>query len=197
MKKAKNVLAIIAIVLGVVAAILAVGLPFIDGLLAKIPYGDAFANIGPHFNNMFSNLKDFFAFGWFGEISSHILELGLLIGAGIGLVLFIVLLVLMCCKKHVKGLGWWFPMLIIFVVCLAVVGGNKLNNAGYATASSVEIAYVGNAGTYVAMVAAVLFILSVIFYMVYVCKAREKAKKADSMREAALAKIDALLGGNK
>ncbi|MBQ0008853.1 MAG: hypothetical protein KBS97_01025 [Firmicutes bacterium] len=197
MKKAKNVFAIIAIVFGVVAAILAVGLPFIDGLLAKIPYGDAFANIGPHFNNMFNNLKELFTFGWFGEISSHILELGILIAGGIGLVLFIVLLVLMCCKKHVKGLGWWFPMLIIFVVSVAVVGGNKLNNAGYDTKSFVEVAYIGNAGTYVAMAAGALFILSVIFYMVYVCKARKNQKKADSARQAAIAKIDALLGGNK
>ena len=197
MKKAKNVFAIIAIVFGVVAAILAVGLPFIDGLLAKIPYGEAFANIGPHFQNMFNNIKSLFTFGWFGDLSNHIFDLATIIVAGVGLVLFIVLLVLMCCKKHVKGLGWWIPMLIIFAVSVAVVGGNKLDNAGYVLKSYNEMVYIGNIGTYLAIAAAALFILASIFYMVYVCKARKNQKKVDEAKSAAIAKIDALLGGNK
>ena len=197
MKKAKNVFAIIAIVLGVVAALLAVGLPFIDGIIAKIPYGDAFKNIGGQVQAMWKNLLDLFTFGWFGDLANHILDLVIVAVAGIGLVLFIVLLVLMCCKKHVKGLGWWIPMLIIFALCIAVAGGNKLNNAGYAVTSYVEVAYIGQAATWVAIGAAALFILSVLFYMCYVCKEKKNAKKVDDAKAAAIAKIDALLGGNK
>ena len=197
MKKAKNALAIIAIVFGVIAAVLAVGLPFVDAVAAGTAYGEAFGKIGPHFTNIFNNLKALFGFGWFGELSSHILELGVLIAGGIGLVLLIVLFILMLCKKHAKGLGWWFPILIIFLLSVAVVGGNKFDNAGYAVTSYVEIAYIGNIGTYLAIAAAALFIVASIFYMVYVCKASKKAKQVQSAREAALAKIESLLGGNK
>ena len=197
MKKAKNVFAIIAIVLGVVAVVLTVGLPFIDGLLARQPFGEAFALIGPHFQNMFGNVKELLTFGWFGDLANHIFDLAVVIVAGIGLVLFIVLLVLMCCKKHVKGLGWWFPMLIIFAASVLAVAGVKLDNAGYKVTSFEEVALIGKIGAYVAIAAAALFILSVVFYMCYVCIARKNQKKVGEAKAAAIAKIDALLGGNK
>lgn len=196
MKKAKNAFAIVAFVLGAVAVILAAGLPLIDFILAGKPYADAFGAIGAHFQNMLTGAKDLFGFGWFGDLGNHLAELVALILGGVGLVLFIVLLVLMCCKKHVKGLGWWIPMLLVFALSVLLVGVYRFDFAKYELSSYQELSYLGYAATIVAIAAAACFILSSIFYIVYVCKASKKAKVSDA-RKAALAKIESLLGGNK
>lgn len=197
MKIAKNVFAIIAIILAAVAAILAVGLPVIDAILAQ-QLGTIGSALNAHLTNLLESIKGFVTFGWISaDLGAHLIELVALGIGGVGLILFIVLFILMLCKKHAKGLGWFFPMLILFVLSIAVIAANKFDNAGFPLTSFNEVAYFGNAGTIVAIVAAVLFILSVIFYMAYVCKARKVQKKVQAAREAAIAKIDALLGGNK
>ena len=197
MKKAKNAFAIIAIILAVVAAILAVGLPAIDAILAQ-QLGTIGSALSTHLQNLLNSIKGFVTFGWISaDIGAHLIEFVALGIGGVGVILFIVLFILMLCKKHAKGLGWFFPMLILFVLSVAVIAANKFDNAGYAVTSFVEVAYFGKAGTIVAIVAGALFILSVIFYMVYVCKARKAQKKVQAARNAAIAKIDALLGGNK
>ncbi len=197
MKKAKNVLAIMAILLSVIAVMIVVGFPFADNILAKKSYGDAFASIKPHLKNMFFNCTDLFKFGWFSNIAGHIPELVISIVGLIGTVLFIVLLILMFAKKHVRGLGWWFPMFIFFAISSGVVVGNKFNNAGYPIAATRKLAILGNCATYIAIASGVLLMLSTLFYMIYICKARKSEKKLDSAKEAVIAKIDSLLGGNK
>ena len=123
----------------------------------------------------------------------------------VGIVLLIVLLIIMLCKKHAKGLGWWFVLLV--VVLLGTVVASVYSSPNYFmdaevqsnvfVCNVVESKYFGLAGLILAVAAVGLVILASIFYIVYVCKARSNEKKVDSAREAAIAKIDALLGGNK
>ena len=194
MKKAKNALAIIAFVVAVLAALLAIGLPILDGILIQQV---EMADLQNHLTQgMFENIKGFFVFDWFNDIANHIPELIGLCLAGVGIVLFIILFVFMLVKKHAKGLGWFFPMLIVYLLAVVVVIANKFDNAGYSVRSYVEVATFGQVATYASIGAAGLFILADVFYIVYVCKAR-KAEVVDDARQKAIAKIESLLGGNK
>lgn len=199
MKKAKNVLAIIALSLGVVAALCVVGIPVLEALLIGKPYNEAMASIP--FEVMKTNIAGLFNFGeLFADVKANIIPLVTLALGAVGVVLFIVLLVLMICKKHVKGLGWWFPLLIVFALSVLVLGGCRLNLAGYEVQTSQlqpALPAIAKAIGFVEIGVLVLMILSVIFYMVYVCKARKSEKKVEKAKSDAIARIDALLGGNR
>ena len=208
MKKAKNAFAIIGIVFAVIAAALLVLHPVIDGLAAGLTEGAPGAMGFPDYlplliervQGLTSN------FDWISNFNADTLLVyyPLLAGA-VGVVLFIVLFIFLLCKKHAKGLGWFFPMLILFAMATVVA-------SVYVIPSSLYEAYLAKAGTSMfvaaisqylflgglicALVAMGSFVLASIFYIVYVCKARKNQKKVDSAREAALAKIESLLGGN-
>lgn len=199
MKKAKNALAIIAIVLGVVAALCVVGIPVLEALLLGKPYNEAMSSIP--FEAMKGNVANLFKFGeLFADVKANLIPLVTLALGAVGVVLFIVLLVLMICKKHVKGLGWWFPMLIVFALSFLALGGCRLDLAGYAAQTEQLqpiLPTLAKAIGFVEIGVLALMILSLIFYMVYVCKARKHQKKVAEAKSAAIARIDALLGGNK
>ena len=185
MKKAKNAFAIIAIVFGVIAAALLMLHPVIDGLCAGLTEGAgtpiAYAE---HFDNVLKRIPALFDVTWFSSFSLEALKVhfALLLGA-LGVIILLVLLILMLCKKHAKGLGWWIPMLIVFA--LAVIVASVYTNPGslvgeYEAAGKLavnEMKYFELSGLISAIVSAALFIIAAIFYMVYVCKARSKEKK--------------------
>lgn len=198
MKKAKNAFAVIAIVLAVIAAVLTIGLPYVDLVIGKLmrhPTGGV--DFGAYFGPFKDNLLAIFKFDYFSSLGDHVAELVVLGLAGVGAILFIVLFILMLAKKHAKGLGWWFPMLIIFAASVGILAGGRFDNAGFEAHFSItELPIFGKVGCFVAIGAAAFMLLAVILYMAYVCAARANAKKVDSAREAALAKIESLLGGN-
>lgn len=215
MKKAKNAFAIIGIILAVVAAAVLVLHPVIENLAASLSEEGVECPIkfGDYINDIVvEGAKLLFNFEWINDFSVEALKTNFpIIILAVGGVLFIVLFILMLCKKHAKGLGWWVPMLVLFVLSVVTASVyvkvssdynltsdyliDLLIDAGIFNYSITQIlGWVGLVGS---LVAAASFILSSIFYMVYVCQARSKAKKVNSAREAALAKIESLLGGNK
>lgn len=202
MKKAKNVFAIIAIAFGVIATALLLLHPVIDGVAVGMTQGAAPAMAyGEYFNNVIGRVKSMFDFGWITSFSLEGLKThaGLVAGA-VGLIVLIVLFILMLCKKHAKGLGWWFPLLVVLLLSTIVTSvymvPDYFMNAPGVTAVE-QTKYFGLGGLIVAFAAIALVVVTSILYMIYVCKARKSQKKADSARQAAIAKIDALLGGNK
>ena len=215
MKKAKNAFAIIGIVFAVIAAALLALHPVIDGIAAGLTEGASAAMGFPDYLSLLTErLGGLFSnFDWISNFSVETLKVyyPLLAGA-VGVVLFIVLFIFLLCKKHAKGLGWFFPMLILFVLSIAVatvyVKPNDFFGAYSAKCTELGCSYnlisegmavnqlMALVGLCVALASAGFFILAGIFYIIYVCKARKNAKKVDSAREAALAKIESLLGGN-
>lgn len=202
MRKAKNVFAILAIVFGVIATALLMLHPVIDGVAVGMTEGAAPAMAyGDYFNTVIERIKSMFDFGWITSFSLDGLKshAGLVAGV-VGLIVLIVLFILMLCKKHAKGLGWWFPLLVILLLSTVVTSvymvPDYLMNVPGVTAVE-QTKYFGLGGLIVAFIAIALVVVASILYMVYVCKARKTAKKVDDARAAAIAKIDALLGGNK
>ena len=208
MKKAKNAFAIIGIVLAVIAAALLVLHPVIDGIAAGMTEGANPAMPFSDYLNFLLNdrLPELAKFDWISNFNEETLKVyyPLLAGA-VGVVLFIVLFIFLLCKKHAKGLGWFFPMLVLFVLATAVASvyviPNWLYDVYFAKAGTAFIAqvsqYLFTAGLICALVAMASFVLASIFYIVYACKARKTQKKIAENREAAIAKIDSILGGTK
>mgnify|MGYP003315010361 CR=1 FL=1 len=208
MKKAKNAFAIIGIILAVVAAALLVLHPVIDGIAASLTEG---APAAMPFSDYLNFLKDdrlpeLLKFDWISNFNAEALKVyyPMLAGA-VGLVLFVVLFIFLLCKKHAKGLGWFFPMLILFalatiVACFYAIP-NSLYDAYLAKAGSGFVAvvtqYLFYAGFICALVAMGSFVLASVFYIVYVCKARKTQKKIAENKKAAIAKIESILGGAK
>ena len=218
MKKAKNAFAIIGIIFAVIAAALLMLIPVIDGLglventVPAIPFGE-------YLNLVIARIPEVYNFGWISAFSLEALKVNFpIVVAAVGVILLLVLFILMLCKRHAKGLGWFFSMLILFaasiVVASVVVKPSPLFEEFYkvcipegATEAKYLVIAIGEnlyleqllmLGALIgALVAAGAFILASIFYMAYVCAERKKAKKANSMKKAALDKIESLLGGNK
>lgn len=208
MKKAKNALAIIGIVFAVIAAALLVLHPVIDGVAAALSEDPTPAmGFGEYLGLVTGRIPQLFDFGWISSFSLDALKINFpIIVAAVGVILLIVLLIIMLCKKHAKGLGWWVVMLVMLGVSVVVasvyvkpnnfydVYFGKVQELSYS--SFVVNKYLFIAGLVCAIVASAAIIIASIFYMVYVCKASKKAKKVDDARNAALAKIESLLGGN-
>ena len=207
MKKAKNVFAILGFCLVGVATVLLMLHPVIDGIASNMSGGSGSMPYGEYFNDVvLERVKLFFNFEWFKAFSEGIKVGYPMLVAFAGVALLIVLLIVMICKKHAKGLGWWIPMLIVLVLGVTVASvyiKPKLYD-DYLLISKLKGYYVVNVtewlmlGSLIAVLAGVgCLLLSAVFYIVYVCKASAKAKKINDARQAAIAKIDALLGGNK
>lgn len=214
MKKAKNVFAIIGIALAVIAAAVLVLHPVIESLVASISENGVkplFDFSGFLEDVVVEGAKLLFNFKWLDNFKIEALLANFpIIILAVGGVLFIVLFILMLCKKHAKGLGWFFPMLVLFVLSVIVSSvyvkvTEKQVTFELLTDLLIDVEafnypvtiYLGWGGLIGSLVAAACLILSTIFYMIYVCQSRKTAKKVDSAREAALAKIESLLGGNK
>lgn len=208
MKKAKNALAIVGIVFAVIAAALLVLHPVIDGVAAALSEDPTPAmGFGEYLGLVTGRIPQLIDFGWISSFSLDALKINFpIIVAAVGVILLIVLLIIMLCKKHAKGLGWWVVMLVMLAVSVVVasvyvkpdnfydVYFGKVQELSYS--SFVVNKYLFIAGLVCAIVASAAIIIASIFYMVYVCKASKKAKKVDDARNAALAKIESLLGGN-
>ena len=215
MKKAKNAFAIIGIIFTVIAAALLVLHPIFDSFGIVDPnahamaFGDYIGFLGNRVNTGLLN------FDWIqsGDYLAALPTVYPLLVGVVGVILFVVLFIILLCKRHAKGLGWFFPMLILFVGAVAIATvyvkpdgffeayskvcadtGCSYNVFTETLAVNQILALVGLVS---ALIAAGSFILASILYMAYACKARKEQKKANSMREAALAKIESLLGGNK
>lgn len=207
MKKAKNVFAILGFCLVGVATVLLMLHPVIDGIASNMSGGSGAVPYGDYFNNLvFERVKLFFNFDWFKSFGEGIKVGYPMLIAFAGIALLIALLIVMICKKHTKGLGWWIPMLIVLVlgVVVASVYVKPIKLYDEYSIALLSGFYIVNVtqwlmlGSLIAVLAGVgCLLLSAVFYIVYVCKASAKAKKANEAREAAIAKIDALLGGNK
>lgn len=206
MKKAKNAFAIIGIILAVVAAVVLVLHPVIEDLVAGMSENGIKPGIefGDYLEGLKESAKEFFNYDWIENFDAELLKVYYpVIIFAVGDVLFVVLFILMLCKKHAKGLGWWFPMAILFelstVVAFVYIFPVNLIDLfiDFGVFNYPVTQILGWVGLIGALAAAGCFILSSIFYMAYVCKARKTEKKIDSVREAALAKIESLLGGNK
>ena len=212
MKKAKNAFAIIGIVFAVIAAGLLLLIPVIAGMgLVENPTLPPIS-FKEYFDLVLGRIPELFNFGWISSFSIDALKVNFpIIVAAVGIILLIVLFVLMICKKHAKGLGLWVPMLVVFGLSIVVASVYVKPDSFYnqyakicdgkymmiQLAGDLTVEYVlCLAGLICSIVAAASIILASIFYIVYVCKARKNAKKVDSAREAALAKIESLLGGN-
>ena len=216
MKKAKNAFAVIGIIFAVIAAAVLMLHPIVDSIGIEDPSLHSMA-YGDYLNQFLLPrvMGGLLNFDWIkgGDIVAQLpVVYPLLVGA-VGVLLFVVLFIVLLCKRHAKGLGWFFPMLILFVLSAAVATvyvkpdifftaysakcnelGCSFNLIAEGLAINQILALVGQ---YAALASCGFFLLAIIFYMVYACKARKAQKKADSARQAAIAKIDSLLGGNK
>ncbi len=204
MKKAKNAFAIIAIILAVVAAAILVLHPVIENLASSLSEdGYEAVDFVEYLDLLKDSAKLFYNLDWVKDFDVELLKVYYpVVIFAVGDVLFIVLFILMLCKRHAKGLGWWFPMAILFELStlvafiyypVKIIDLEIVANQFHYSVSEI-LGWVGLIGS---LTAAGFFILSTIFYMVYVCNARKQEKKVDSARQAALAKIESLLGGNK
>lgn len=210
MKKAKNALAIIGIVLSGLATVALFLLPvlnFAGAMMSKTEFNLA-DKFSAHLNEVVDRVKELFNFSAiFNDIGAHMYQFIVLCVLAVGVILLLVLFVIMLCKKHAKGLGWWFPMLILFAAAGLVCGVGVAKEPTFLALNTEEIifmeykelSFIPLIVMIVAAVAAVLFILASIFYIVYVCGAgkENKEKQLEAARNDLIAKIDALLGGNK
>ena len=209
MKKAKNALTITAIAMSVVAVLLLLLIPCFDGIAASVSGGSSLA-IAERFSNNFTEVLDrvkmLFNFPEiFGNLSGNILTLVVLGVGAVGLLLLVVLFIVLLAKKHSKGLGWWFPMLVLFAASVVVAGIGLIKEpkfyaiSGYTYTAYQQLGFLTLIVLIFAGVSAVLFMVASILYMVYVCQANGAKKEVEDARKAALEKIESLLGlgGNK
>lgn len=210
MRKAKTTLSVLGIVFAVAALLLLVCMPFFDAAAAALTPGAAHGTVMEDFNANITAIIDrvkeiptalsnyFQNFSLQGK-ANLILFIFILCFA-LGTAAFVVTLVILCVKKHAKGLGLLIPLYVVALVALLVFGvlfispvagaARYIKTAGYVEGS----VRISKAGYYVYFVEmkhfelAMLVVIGLsfafiglgfIFYMAYAVKL-DKARKEEA-----------------